>query len=316
LQKIVFLHSVGMKGMGSKIMRCDQLAHLANYYLGDQFTFEVRAAPYAPESVPLFISDMKDSVIIVLKNTLGRMESDVRKKLKDSARAMCVDWVDVPPDVETKEYFDVHIAASYSGLDQIDQFIKYHKDSLKPCVSGQLVRHGYDPMVDEYSDQERQNSQLKLVYFGSLKSTICPERIKEKISWLTYDQRNAKSGFAELLTFDMQYAVRPRMTENFGRRRIHPFTKGMMAAALKQNILVDRGAPDALHFLGEDYPYLLADNSEVSIQAGVQYAYDSYGGAEWKYGLEIMEHVATQCTPEIIVADLKKAIETAMQTTM
>jgi hypothetical protein len=60
--------------------------------------------------------------------------------------------------------------------------------------------------------------------------------------------------------------------------------------------------------LSSDYPYLLADESLTSVLDMIERTKASFGGEEWRRGLEIMETVRQRSSPEQIGSEIEALI--------
>jgi hypothetical protein len=87
-----------------------------------------------------------------------------------------------------------------------------------------------------------------------------------------------------------------------------PFLKGFTAAHCRANIIVPKGESDAIYYLSSDYPYLLADESLTSVLDMIERTKASFGGEEWRRGLEIMETVRQRSSPEQIGSEIEALI--------
>ena len=62
---------------------------------------------------------------------------------------------------------------------------------------------------------------------------------------------------------------------------------------------------DARYYLGSDYPYILTDSTLDSVLQMIDYAKESFGGAEWRRGLDVMESVRQRCSATQIESEIR-----------
>lgn len=311
-QTVVFLYARGFESIGSKIMRIDQMSTIIKDRIGDDF--EIRSVQLPPSKRPRkqrdVIQSLEGSIVITLKNTLLKALPENREILADKARAILVDWVDIRPNPQSDPFVDLHIASSIAGMDRIRTHLETREDSVKPGAMLCHIRHNFDPRLNELSAVTKASHDLRMCYFGSPSSHYWPPELPEQIEQIPYDRHNITEGLRELASRHLQYCVRKER-----RKYIHPFTKGFTAAALGQNVLVNRQAPDVLHYLGDDYPYLVDDISSSSVQSGLEKVRETFRGSEWTRGLERMAHVKNECNEDRVFEDFNHAIGLALDIT-
>ncbi|MBC6436901.1 MAG: hypothetical protein GDA52_01900 [Rhodobacteraceae bacterium] len=92
-------------------------------------------------------------------------------------------------------------------------------------------------------------------------------------------------------------------------RSIPPFTKGITAAACNAGILTNRNVDDALDLLGEDYPYMLDDIDDSSLNEGFRYLKDTYGDTPWQEALDRVMELKNRTSHQSIAAQLHSVIQ-------
>lgn len=301
--------------MGSYAMRIVQLKSLLeNHPSTRDFTFETQCILQDENAQDELADHLSGAIVICLKNSLPRMSKGPRERLREKARATCMDVVDVDPAKGTLGLYDAYIAASFAGLRQLRIHLHNNAKDVRPNARALHLTHGGDTRLSQLPIRP-DPTPYEIAYLGSETSTVFPPQHQERLSVLVYDQNKPLDALKQLAQFPMQYAVRPSSTRRAGTETAHPFTKGFNAALLNQNILVNRQCPDAIHYLGEDYPYLIDDNTSDFIEAGLDYARTSFGSADWKYGLDVMSNFARNSGPDKIAEEFLGIVKTTLDIT-
>lgn len=283
-RKIVFLIEESFAASGSTLMRGRQLAEIVRTHLGERYDVEVGASP-----------DVRDAIVVLTKGRLKKISEYDMQRVARAAAATIADFVDDPVRQSLVEFLDALWASSIGGL----------KAALvaRPLIATDLVTHHVDPRIPRREPAE----SFAAAYFGEPTNAVLPAALKRAVTMVPVDTKEQRSGdgwIAELGRFSLHYAVRPSLPPGIHK----PFLKGFVAARSGANIMVDRFDGDALAYLGDDYPYLLADNAPATILAGVEFARQSFGSPTWREGLEIMRHVGTLCTPERVALDVSRSL--------
>ncbi|MEM7544637.1 MAG: hypothetical protein AAF367_03805 [Pseudomonadota bacterium] len=308
-RRVMFLHRPAHNAIGSKVMRCDQLAQIATREFGHRYDFEVVKLhmPGQARRQRELIERTRGAIVILLKGAEHSFDDDGLSALREAVRGLCIDHVDSTMHGRAVSLADVQIAASNAGFQTLQRLIRGTGTNGHYSGVARLLTHHADPRIVKRSDLT--DNRVKLGYFGALHNTIIPPDLTDAIH---APPMRGGTGFADILgavrRSNMHYAVRPR--PQAGRCAGHkPFTKGFNAASANANIIINRDADDALDYLGPDYPFLIKDASPASIIEGVRYAEDAFGSAEWRYGLEIMDHVRRQCALDRIMEQLASILE-------
>ncbi|MHC0053332.1 hypothetical protein [Actibacterium sp. D379-3] len=299
---VYILYAEGHAFRGSVMMRCLQLSQIAEAHLSDRYEFRLRAMPRAKLQPHIeACADLKDGLVILSKSMVHNLERDAFDLLKAQNRAMLADWIDRGLRSRHLSGFDIHIAASMA----------FARDAAarRPDMRMRLLTHHADPRLGwfEFGDLER----LSPVYLGHVGNIPDHPELADQI---TMAQVTENAGFAAFLPrlpeFNLHYNVRADTQEKDDNFK--PFTKGFTAAACRSNILLQPDVHDAVEYLGADYPYFVADASLNSILDGLAFARESFGGPEWRYGLEVMRDVARRSSPTYVAGELGAILDEAM----
>lgn len=270
------------RAVASTLMRGHQLSEIARvrltstevnyvdeYHLGAQF----------------------DSILILTKGFLKEACLDELAGLKERGNIICADYVDDPVREELHECLDVYIAAS------ITQFIHYSKRYANKLVH--LITHHTDPRLKGIRGPK---DYCNIGYFGEIANAAYASELQGTIDFcLTNTQVLDASWMPKLRHCNVHYAVRePGLIGGF-----KPFLKGFTAAHCHSNIIVPIDESDARYYLGSDYPYILKDAALDSVLQMINYAKESFGGAEWRRGLEVMASARQRCDTAQIENEIK-----------
>lgn len=302
--RVVFLHRKGLNGAGSKIMRCDQLSALCSRYLGDEFEFSVVALrPMRnSEAFQQVCSNLQDCIVIMLKGTWALFGDDGMLDLRRHARAVCVDYVDSNVRTNFARHAQVHIAASKAGASMLEELVA---DQGADGSTGRVrhLTHHADPRLSDLRCLSA--AKVQVGYLGHPANAFLTDRLRQDVHMLSYENdRDIGAVFDGLRDFNMHYCVRalPRRKEVPGVFK--PFTKGFTAAVLGANVLTTRDTVDAVHYLGEDYPFLLDRTDEASVLTALDRARDIYGTPAWDEATDRMRYVRQESSPERIAQEM------------
>jgi len=270
------------RSVASTVMRGHQLSEMARLRLTDA------EVSYVDEN---HLGGQSDSVLILTKGFLKEASLDELASLKERGNIVCADYVDDPARDELHECLDGYIAASMT------QFIHYSKRYADKLVH--LITHHSDPRLNGIRGPE---DYCNIGYFGEIANARYASELQGIIDFcLTDTMAIEASWIPKLRHCNMHYAVRkPRAIERF-----KPFLKGFTAAQCHSNIIVSNDESDARYYLGSDYPYILKDGTLNSVLEMIDYAKASFGGAEWRRGLEIMTSVRQRCAPAQIESEIR-----------
>lgn len=290
---VYFLYAGGHKDRGSVVMRCLQLSQMATQHLSDAYTFHTIAMPQKKRGLQInAVADITSSIIILQKALIEHLDADAFAALKSNNIAVLADWVDKPVKSAYLDEIDVHLASS-----------RMQEAELNAQLPGKTVRyltHHADPRLTGVSYDD--NGTFAAIYLGHKGNTVIPGKLRDLVDVHDVQDSEAfEATLSKLPQFGLHYGVRK---EHATEGVFKPFTKGFTAAACGANILIQRDAHDALHYLGEDYPYLIDDATPKSINAGFFRARDDFGGPEWRRALDRMAQVADQSSPAQVAADL------------
>ncbi|MCP4100978.1 MAG: DUF616 domain-containing protein [Lentisphaerae bacterium] len=266
-QEIVFLYNPALRESGSTILRGKQLSHLAAQWC--QGEREVRFSED---------TNVRDCIVILTKSFL---QTTTEKQLDKLAvdNILLADFVDLPPVEALVEHIDVLMASSLTGyLDYLTDYpntpcfhITHHIDTRLPIPDG------------------KPNSSFSCAYFGELVNTIIDKNISSFVKFHRVNTKRQDSSWMDHVgDANFHYAVRSARSID-GHK---PFLKGFVAAHYGANMMIQKSTGDTEYYLGNDYPYLISQDSNIKeIRDMLEYAKESFGSRDWKFALEIMREV-------------------------
>lgn len=271
-------------------MRATQLAEFSRIVLGDRYAF--RTIPMGRKNKGLHLSAVKDlqnAMVVLTKPMVSHADPEAIDHLKRNGCVILADWIDKPLKTPLADQIDVHIASSMAqeqalrdGFpDTPTRYLAHHSDP-------RLASWAYGPLPD-----------LKTAYLGRRENAPELTELEDRIEWIS---SGTPEGFSDLVArlpaYNLHIAVR---ADNEVSRGIYkPFTKGFTAAACRSNVIVARSTHDAVAYLGEDYPFLIPDNSSAATMDGLDRAQEAFGGPEWHRGLEVMQDIAQRTSPAAV----------------
>ncbi|WP_300016129.1 hypothetical protein [uncultured Roseobacter sp.] len=287
---------------GSAELRVVQLIRILEQQLGSRVRIEIEKLPRRRGlGQELWALRQKPGdVIVFAKISLPELRSRVLDILRYRGALTCLDYVDSDLRLVTKRRADVHIAASESALRKMRDLISQAEASGAP-VSGQpfLLHHNTDARLAGL--KVRPSDSLNAVYFGDIRNTIISASIAKRISVLNIDRADQIEDASKTLPdYNLHYCVRRMVEEEPGDIVAKPFTKGFIAAQMGAPVLINKDVDDAVELLGNDYPFLIADNSETAILDGLDLAEDAYGGPAWQEALSRMAQMRQVFSHEAI----------------
>lgn len=304
-RKIVLAYRRGQINMGGKIMRVDQLSEIAKAHFPDNYDVAPIFVPRPRYKAQMrqFLEACEGAVVIFHKSAASNLDPETRAALRKVAAGICVDHLDIVVSPLEPDFFDVHIATSRVGEAELSANLDYLGNGLV-CH----LRHHADPRLTGVTAARLRS--LKLGYFGAAGNIDDIDALPDKIIMPDYDPEDIEDFLASYGKANLHLCARtPYGVRAHGALATKPFTKGFGAGVVKANVLVNAQVHDAVHYLGDDYPYMITENSTQAIADGIAKAEDEFGSDTWKLGLDRMADMTARIAPEKVADDLKQIVD-------
>jgi hypothetical protein len=308
LRRIVFAYRRGQIKMGGKFMRVDQLSDIARAHFPENYEITTEFVPRGRYETQTnkFLRACHGAVVIFHKSAASNLEPETRATLRQVAAGICVDHLDIVVGPLEKGFIDVHIAASRVGEAELVRNLP--RLAAVPGTQVRHLRHHADPRLGKTTA-----ARLKSVepgYFGAAGNVDDLGAFPRNALIPEYDPADVDGFLSALSQSNLHLCVRtPYTKRSYGALSAKPFTKGFSAAMVRANVLVNQQVHDAIHYLGEDYPFMIPESSADAIAAGVNKAESAFGTDEWKRGLDRMADMAARISPAEVARELKQIVD-------
>ncbi len=248
------------------------------------------------------VSRIRNSIVIVHKHVINR--SRLLRKIKRNGNILLADIVDGVPRPENLSWYDGILCCSRKAY---DYYSRSCPDTLRLGTPVYFVAHCTDPRIGTVTPPR---DRFAPYYFGAPKNLLMFDSLKPLLTVVHTDISDVPDHgwHLRLGESNFHYAVRPPMKEHVYK----PFMKGIIAATCGVNMLVHKDDGDALHYLGEDYPYLIKeDPTEEVVMRYMRKAREEFGGEAWRFGLEKMARLRETFSNETIASQFWNMIEDA-----
>lgn len=282
--RVVFLHHDKHVNVASTLMRGQQLSLIVK-----NLSRKVGEVNYTSSL------DIKQSIVVLTKGMLKEVSRRELEILKKNDCILISDYVDDKPRSDIIDLIDVYLASSIRGL--------YALAHENPGKLTHLITHHVDPRLPVHCMLPK---DLAFGYFGELANAQYYDDLKGQVKFHRVNTKHSSDEWlSDIVNYNCHYAVRKnRIIDGY-----KPFLKGFTAAKCGANILVSVNDGDASLYLGEDYPYLISDDSFEAVSNGLAYVRDSYGGQDWRYALEIMNEVKARSSDAWIAREFDDLLD-------
>jgi len=243
---------------------------------GDQIAEALRARGCEAWSVyPDDVEDVRDAILVFIKTSrwwhLARARRNRNKTVLDVQ-----DTVVFKRRIKNRLWFDGMI---WKNRRQTEDF-------GRPGQLDRVIYHQWDP---RYVVNRLPEGELAIGYFGLARSFRLWGRVPG-VDCFDGDY------FRRALDYNCHLSVREA-----GREFLYkPNCKVSTAAACAANLITTRDL-STLEFLGEDYPYYTRGASLDAVLEGVEKVRATFGGPEWRDGLERMRAVREATSIERVI---------------
>jgi len=307
LKKIFFVYASNKVMQGSTNMRAHQFTKMLEPYIATKYELLLSKVSIPPKflrngytikrafsvwakSIP------NNSIVFVTKACIQYFTSELIAALHKKDIKVCFDYADSDFSIGPQGLPDMHVCTSYTQLKYLKQ---YQEKNPNFTGSVSLILQNYDVALVDF--KSKQMNTFECAYVGTPARTFLTSRIKDEISIIRAIGVEGMQGILETLpNYNAHYAV--RIPEHEGSLLAKPFTKGFVAAACNAVLLTDRGTHDAIDFLGNDYPYMIASLDEKEIIEMLGYMRETFNGKVWRDAKDRMQAMHELVSP-VALAD-------------
>lgn len=298
---LVFLYRKSRLNWGSTTLRAQQLAGLVAPHLPG---VKVSVSAFSRREFVQNLSARlvpQGATVFVTKDAARVMQASTVDLLHRRSCHVCLDVVDTLPDELPGPELgaDVLVSPSLNGIGILQSYVAARFPGPRPLVLP--ILHNADIRLDgcKLMPQDR----ARTVYWGAMKNAVTSPGIAAKVDFIDgSDGGNFGETLGRILHYNVHYAVRPEGD----RFRIKPFTKGVNAAVLGAIVLMDRMVPDAVEFLGDDYPFMLNAPDVACVLDGLARLEDSFGGPDWALAQARCAEMAQRVAPEALAEQFRQ----------
>ena len=229
-----------------------------------------------------FTSDVEhvtDSVVVLTKEAILRFSREQLERLDRRNIAVLYSWDDQAPRPELLGDRSSNLAMSFEQL--------AHFREAMPQPSFHLTLQPNRRLPGAISPQDR----LRIAYFGDPANVAAPDSLPGAVALFSTIGVPEEAWMPSVALANCHWIVRPRSGG------FKPFLKGFVASRYRAPVVTMRH-DDALHYLGDDYPYFVDEASPSELERVVLHLQDTFGSKRWSFAQEIMDQVAARSAPE------------------
>lgn len=240
-------------------------------------------------------ADLHDRVLIVLRNTLTRLDASRLEELRSRNIAVVNVWDDRRPDEPRMRAVDAQMVVSIRQMGELNRSY--------PGVRAFFVTHHVNL---DFPAGHPLDDVLRVGYFGAPFNTRVPSTLSDTVTLIDTPFRGGDDSWMQrFLEFNCHWTVRVRQPQAGAK----PFLKGYIAAKYGAPVVADPDDGDALFYLGDDYPYFIESLADVHLERCANKLKETFGGPEWLMAKQIMAQVWRRSTPDRSCADFKLMID-------
>ncbi len=275
---VVLAYGAGTRAWGSVRLRVVQSLGLL-YFLG------VRAPLLGMTAQRLAARPVIDSTIVLGKTALQALGPAAIEQVKAEGSTVLFDAVDGLVQPELAGLADGFVCASRSEF-------AFRSSSARVPVH--LVPHAIDQRIDVPA---RTHDHFSCAYAGRRVNGqhLGDLRGIDVIATpgSTQGGRDSRRWVDDLSAYSHHYVVRQRQEYD----GFKPFTKGFVASALGAAVIASADDEEDRLMLGDDYPYLSRSSRLADVRQCLDFARESFGGADWRRAQERMRTLAEAACP-------------------
>jgi hypothetical protein len=260
---------------------------------------EIVAERYPERFAVTWTSDgdaLRGQVVVLAKGALQTLAPEAIAALRTRNVAVIGVWDDLPPEPAKMAALDASMTLSHrQTLDFMRRF---------PATPAFHVTHQVNRLIRPCPPPA---DRLRTGYFGELANTVRPDTLARMVELVGIDTSHVETDWiGRLREFNAHWTIRKRRPIDGAK----PFLKGFLAARCGAVAVSAREDEDALHYLGDDYPFFVTSLDPADLEADMVALAAAFGGPEWRHARAVMEQVAARSTDAVVAAEFRAMIET------
>ena len=280
---LAFLYDEEFAASASTFLRAGQLAELLAEHDPERYNIAWTSEP--PHG----------RVVVLTKWALQSRTAEEIAALRARNIAVIGAWDDLRPDPERMAAIDASMTLSHrQTLDFTRRF---------PATPAFHVTHHVNRLIRPVPPP---TDRLRTGYFGELANTVRPDSLAGLVELVGINTSRVESDWiARLPEFNAHWIIRARRPFDGAK----PFLKGFLAARCGAVVISAREDEDALHYLGDDYPFFVTSLEAADLEAAMVEIAAGFGGPDWRLAQAIMAGVAARSTDAVVAAEFRAMIE-------
>jgi hypothetical protein len=283
---LTFLFAEERSWSGITLLRARQLSRMVAEAFPDRYDVTLRSD----------IQNVRDQVVIVNR---GAIEFNTRAQLDELRHrniASISDFLDMPIKPETAAVFDAHMTLC------LPQAVAMNR--LYPATPSFHVTHHVNPDVPQSSPP---SDRLRTGYFGRPGNTSVPAGLEDKVAMVNVVDASftAQDWAREAPLYNCHWIVRQKDELQDWK----PFLKGFVAARCGAVVIVTRDDMNAMHYLGDDYPFYAESLAPEDLEWAWLRVASAFGGDEWRKAQAIMRQVQARSSSQQVMIEFKAMLD-------
>jgi hypothetical protein len=283
---LTFLFAEERSQSGITLLRARQLSRMVAEAFPDKYDVTLRSD----------IRNVRDHVVIVNR---GAIEFNTRADLHELRHRNIVsisDFLDMPIKAKTAAAFDAHMTLCLPQAAALNR--------LFPETAAFHVTHHVNPAVPECTPPA---DRLRTGYFGRPGNTSVPASLEEKVAMVNVIDASftPRDWARKAPLYNCHWIVRQKDELQDWK----PFLKGFVAARCGAVVIVTREDMNAMHYLGDDYPFYAESLAPEDLEWAWVRVASAFGGDDWRKAQAIMRQVRARSTSGQVMTEFRAMLD-------